>query len=467
MPSGVDEVNTYFRKASQSLFNTLTATAGNIWVNGPPGVGKSLTIFGWLIHQTLCEQSVLWVHCTGGGASTAKTILVNKGIASYAEISMNSIAKSVTSIISKYTINIVVLDGIRVGIEGLYMDVLKTSSEVKLIGCSSYRSANFSNEELSNLQLHYILVWSWTDLDYESAFALNVFGNITTDLLEEAVFYGGGSIRAVLGLLRNKNDQIQILNNAVAQVTNFTALFSGLVGLKAPSAVNTLMKISEEGACTMLSKYVTEKISEKCANAFVVEARRVCPGNPAWQGWVHEIDFIARMKQCHKEKKSFILQRVGRTRSPPYVNGPKKFSINVVSDCRVGPVEDQESGTFYIPQKWNQGCYDGVYYLLRDKIHHFWFFQCTISTKHRYLFQYVSEFLEACVPLPAVRSLRSDGLLVQGRSGVRVHFYVVGTKESAKKVTVNKTDIDSIESVKFFDSTFNQSSIKVVYLQNI
>ena len=311
---------------------------------------------------------MLWVHCTGGGASTAKMILVNEGSASYAEIPMNSIAKFVTSIVSECVINIVVLDGIRVGIEGLYMDVLKKRPGIKLIGCSSYRSADFSNEQLSHLQLHYILVWSWTDLDYESAFALKVFGNITTDLLEEAVFYGGGSIRAVLGLLRNKNDQIQILNNAVAQVTNFTALFGGLVGLKAPSAVNTLMKISEEGACTMLSKYVTEKISEKCANAFVVEARSVCPGNPAWQGWVHEIDFIARMKQCHKEKKSFILQRrVGQVRSPPYFNGPKKININVVSACRVGPVEDQKSGTFYIPQKWNQGCYDGVYYLLRDK----------------------------------------------------------------------------------------------------
>jgi hypothetical protein len=324
---------------------------------------------------------------------------------------------------------------------------------------------------LYNLELHYFLVWSWTDSDYEIAHTLGVFenmfgNNITTELLEEAVYYGGGSIRAVLGLLRDKNNQIQTLNNAVAQVTNFKDLFGGLVGVKAPAAVNTLVKISEEGACTMLSKYITEKISEKCANAFVVEARRVCSGNPAWQGWVHEIDFIARMKQCHKEKKPFILQRVGWTRSLPYVNGTKN-SINVVGDCRVGPLEDQVSGTFYIPQKWNQGCYDGVYYLLRDEIHHFWFFQCTISTKHRYLFQYVSEFLQACVPLPAVRSSRSDSPLVQGRSDVCVHFYVVGTEESAKKVTVNETGIDSIESVNLFDSAFNQSSIKVVYLQNI
>jgi hypothetical protein len=75
VPSGVDEVNTYFRKASYSLFEKLTVTAGNIWVSGPPGVGKSLTIFGWLINQTRRDQSVLWVHCTGAGASTAKMML--------------------------------------------------------------------------------------------------------------------------------------------------------------------------------------------------------------------------------------------------------------------------------------------------------------------------------------------------------------------------------------------------------
>jgi hypothetical protein len=313
VPSGVEAVKTYFRKASQSLYTTLTGTAGNIWVNGPPGVGKSLTIFGWLMRQIRDNQSLLWAHCTGAGASTAKTILMDsEGHALYAEIPINSIAESVTSIVSENMINIVVLDGIRGGIKGLYMGIFENHPDVKLIGCSSYRSANFSNEELSHLQLHTIPGWSWTDSDYQSAFALDLFeNNITTELLVEAVFYGGGSIRAVLGLLRNKNDQLQILNNALAQVTNFKDLFGGLVGLKAPPAVNTLVKISEEGDCTMLSKYITEKITEKCANAFLVEARKVCPNNPAWQGWVHEIDFIARMKQCHRKRSRLFFKRLG------------------------------------------------------------------------------------------------------------------------------------------------------------
>jgi hypothetical protein len=128
-------------------------------------------------------------------------------------------------------------------------------------------------------------------------------------------------------------------------------LFGGLGGINAPTAVNTLIQVSGNGSCILLSESIAKKVSDKCANAFVVKARDVCRDNPAWQGWVHEIDFIARMKQCHKGKKPFILQRTGWTHSVPYVSGSKTNNINVVDNCRVGTLEDQASGTFYILQK--------------------------------------------------------------------------------------------------------------------
>lgn len=65
----------------------------------------------------------------------------------------------------------------------------------------------------------------------------------------------------------------------------------------------------------------------------------------------------------------------------------------------------------------------------------------------------------------AERSMRSDSPLVQGgRSGVRVHFYVVGKTESARNVVVCDGDVNCIESVQNFDRSFTQSSIKIVFL---
>jgi hypothetical protein len=398
-------------------------------------------------------------------------ILEVDGVASNAVIPLISIVESVSLIMRSYAIDIVVLDGLRDEMKPLYVEINRQRrAGMKLIGCSSYKSAGFSDEELSHLNICHIPVWSWTQSDYASALALQMFGaEVTAELLEEAVFYGGGSIRAVLGVLRNKEQHIQLLDYAVEEVTNFEVLLGGLGGIRAPTAVNSLIQMSEDKSCTLLSEYIAKKISDKCANSFVVEARSVCQDNPAWQGWVHEIDFIARVKQCRKEKKPFVLERVRWSRSLPFLCRQKSFTINIVKESPVRQVKREVSGTFYIPQKWTHGCYDGVYYLLSDDaIHHFWFFQCTISSTHSYLFQHVAQFLHASAPLNNERSLRSNANLIQrDRPDVRVHFYVVGTKESAKEFAVRSCDIDGIESVQNFDPTFSKSSIKVVYLQNV
>jgi hypothetical protein len=63
-------------------------------VNGPPGVGKSLTIFGWLMHQSCFNNNNLWVHRTGAGDLMANALMVVRGVASYAVIPMVSITES-------------------------------------------------------------------------------------------------------------------------------------------------------------------------------------------------------------------------------------------------------------------------------------------------------------------------------------------------------------------------------------
>jgi hypothetical protein len=479
MPLDEDTVRAYYRDASQSLFESLTARAsGNMWVTGPPGVGKSLTIFGWLMHQASVDinKSVCWVHCSGPEALSVDAILVVGGVASYAVIPMISFAESVSSIVRSYAIDIVVLDGLIDAMRRLYLNIFdqekRRTRKIKLIGCISYKSAGFSGELSVHLDIRHIPVWSWTQSDYASALALKMFGaEVTAELLEEAIFYGGGSMRAVSWALRDKNQLIDFLDYNLAKVTNFEVLLGGLGHFRAPAAVYNIMQVLEDETCTLLSEYIAKKLSgDECANAFVMEARNVCHYYPAWQGWVLAMEFIARVKQCRKEKKPFVLERTARSRSPPYVRRAKSFTISVVDDRRFGTVEREVSGMFHLPQRWTHGCYDGVYYLRSDDaIHHFWFFQCRVSsTTRRYRLQHVSRFLEARVPLPPGRSSRSKGTLVQrGRSDVRVHFYVVvGTKESAENFVVDENDIDNIESVQSFDPAFEESSIKVAYLQS-
>ena len=48
---------------------------------------------------------------------------------------------------------------------------------------------------------------------------------------------------------------------------------------------------------------------------------------------------------------------------------------------------------FYIPNKWNQGCFDVFYYFLKNNVPSFYFINCTIALKHDFKLLYVSRVL--------------------------------------------------------------------------
>ena len=81
--------------------------------------------------------------------------------------------------------------------------------------------------------------------------------------------------------------------------------------------------------------------------------RSLLPDNPSWQGWVTEMEVLSIMRQqsqlllWHKDG----LQEVWETLS--------KRTITDENDTSIGPLISK--GTWLIPSKYNQGCFDAFY----------------------------------------------------------------------------------------------------------
>lgn len=92
---------------------------------------------------------------------------------------------------------IIVLDAVHGDMTNLYVRMKSTYKESVVIGCTSYQSGNFSNEQSAKIQGTLRLsVDSWTWDEYIAAFHLGLIPNISTmDSLSEHYYYAGGCMR--------------------------------------------------------------------------------------------------------------------------------------------------------------------------------------------------------------------------------------------------------------------------------
>ena len=188
---------------------------------------------------------------------------------------------------------------------------------------------------------------------------------------------------------------IAFLEEAMYVVTNYFDLLSNYIGPASASAVNSLLStktVDDSLVISVISEYVTKSLSTRINPQdrlrFIGEAREMSPDNPSWQGWLTELDVILRVKDSVNDvfvvwnedgsERSFVCQFV------------RYIPLN-------GLVSQQfiKAQTFYIPIKFNNACFDLVYFGNDNLV----FFQVTdSSSEHVYNVDILNNFAKQFNP---------------------------------------------------------------------
>ena len=200
------------------------------------------------------------------------------------------------------------------------------------------------------------------------------------DTLEEAYFYAGGSIRSIQLSVR---DITNFLDRKITVCNDMAQLIGSRgVGDASKSAINSLMSIYN-GHSVVVSKYVTRALITNVSDALVNSARNMIPDNPAWQGWVSEFQFISNV---YKRKSLYLKNEDGtfETWSRDDYNISKP---NLILDGS----KLEKNGSWYIPPKWNQECFDAIQRVSDYEIRAV---QITNSESHTCKLQYLVPILQ-------------------------------------------------------------------------
>ena len=418
-----DSVVTFVRKESKELWRILVnlqicentncssymrcEKARGVWISGPPGVGKSTELFGWGMFMAKrrdeLRKNMLWVHQEA--ANLSKVVKVVNGVIYTTSINGSGLDWTMKILQLCDDCNLILLDAVREEMKSLIYRLYFNDKDSIIVTCTSYQGGSgYRSEEyfrLHHFNLNYT-VFSWTMQDYEAAWNANpdIFNNISADELIKRFYYGGGSLRYMLQT--NDDDIMAFLNKKLSDVSDYSILLRGMGGVSAPTAVNSLMNVRPNGVCGVISEYVAKKLAEKVDVSFISHAKTIFHNNPVCQGWIFELLFLQRIYFSYRNKQpcQLINENGTLTEFPVYAVREYSEDINL-------SIIDIEVGTMFIPTRWNQGCFDAVYYetyfeenLCRRK---FTFFNATLAAQHDYKFQFIATFLSSIFDAPGMR----------------------------------------------------------------
>ena len=386
-------------------------------VQGPPGTGKSSTTWAWACRKAAGGGdgvSVLWVHLERGrGARVAVINGTMLTIVGRVEMS------TAVGIVRGWSLStIVVLDGV---VASIHDDISGAASvwvcrvEGRSLILVTSESLTIPAEQLTNMGAIEHRVMSWSLEQYtaavqsSAAFANEVQGRLGGDgvdiheQLANKFFLAGGSARWMFGLdvVAATTD----IDKHLERVPDKQALLSGLQGARAAGSVNHLVQRVKRGTF-LVSEYVARCLAETCEIAFVVAARAQAQVNPSFDGWVFEMDFMARLRLAHAQRRPLKLS-INNTDEDWDVAKLIRFHIpaDLVGDRVVAPGPEVftnqlavETYSWLIPKRWNQGGYDAAQVLEKSLR----FVQVTRGGTHSLKLQYMRALIVELVRIGRV-----------------------------------------------------------------
>jgi hypothetical protein len=392
------ETIVYNRPFNKNYYDLLNQNTKQIsLVTGPPGTGKSTATWLWCCEQSR-EFKIFWLHldefictlCSFGKGDEFQQLSLH-----FANRSRVEVTTEIMKIAQMDEADIFVLDG------------LTTDSKNNLISLTlEWRSKFVKRRALivSSCQVTFhqqgmdlintIFVPSWKFQDYESAINNDTFYDSVKHLflydlekseaLSEKYFFAGGSARWMFYC--HTETVMKNGKNLIQQVSDLNNLIYGTQRPQSPTAVNQLLAQFSDSDAFIVSQYVSREISKLCDSKFIRSATQhpLAINNPTFAGWIFEADFLLQLRLAVSSPTPFVYsfkendeEKVKTWKIIRQIEflDPAEFNQLVIDNSLTW-----EDGIWFIPRRWNQGCYDAF---CLTKGHNVSFIQVTCSKSHR------------------------------------------------------------------------------------
>ncbi len=201
----------------------------------------------------------------------------------------------------------------------------------------------------------------------------------------------------------------------------------------------------ERNISVPLSEYVNMQLVIKCGLEFLTVTRRVLKDNMSFQRWIFEFNVLTMFHLAIG--KRFKLNFRG---APLLASVTLRFrTVVIYSDNQ--KIDFDSPIVMFVPLKWNQGCFDAVYYWKEGDIPCFAFILCTNATTHDFKLQFVALFLNKLFPFKYQITTRSEAVT---ESLVRLDFWAVVHDDVFH--IYRHGEVHDIANVLLFDSTFGE-----------
>jgi hypothetical protein len=407
----------YFREEAGELWDALDNLLSKPFevaalnVEGSPGVGKSCEVWAWISSQYSkhCWKQALQNYRTFAlwigllpGSLPARVVMFTEGFLYWSNMMPCDIESLLKSDIAP---RFIILDGwqslldpVSASLRGyafLKRDDDPSCQTITVTSMSVKRNPTIEN--IVKIAVREVGPWSLEQ--YRAACSHSPFfdsikcklsdgvGAATNEeLIERKFHYAGGSARWMFSV--TQKELVDIIAVHIARVPNVHSLFSGVVGENSAGSINHLMCRYKEGSTYrvfMTSKFVASQLMSQCESSVykVVYALASHQANPAFLGWIVEIDLISQMRQCSIQRKKFEFVHVHGTADSDRNTWSVPQIVDFDPDSNFN-ASDMTQGSWLKPVKWNQEAYDlvGLFRDSQDTNFYLRFVQITNADEH-------------------------------------------------------------------------------------
>ncbi len=357
----------YCRDDTARLLYFLDNMRKGVRVVGPPGVGKSITVWFWACFQVKnFGKTVLWTHVSKQIGN--RYILLSQEGCFRLHFSYQL---DVPDYLSTVDTDIVIIDGITDNDTHTMLTSCVFSFDLNpkrqsISVASMAIKINTEDDEYNQIDVFTSYPWSLQEyfravIDaafFESVkYYLTVGSNAALDeseleiLIINKYYFAGCSARWMFG--KTLDIVLKDIDKHFASVHNSIDILKGVVGEKSSISINHLM-CSYPGNSDK-KFFSSQYIAKRALQAGGSEAIRLAYGiasalqNPSFTGWIVEVDFIQQLYSC---------------KGSVFVISNEKWDVVNIIECDM----EQHSikkisnlitpGCWLIPKKWNQGGYD-------------------------------------------------------------------------------------------------------------
>jgi len=414
---GVDEEH-YITANLMKLWSFLcTNEHVRLCVTGPPGTGKSSTVWAWCV-TVAKTKNVLWIH---RGRDFVTAVRLKRGGVASCVLSANCNYETLFS-----DSDLVVFDGARnqERTTKLWESVAGFAANHKTVSFVIVTSTQFRSfmEDRDELGVHQTFeVLSWTSGDYVGAseastsLRARLWVRCRASTLRDVQLkfaLCGGCARWMFRM--NREDIEDEIDSQIRAVT-VEDLDAGFEGDKARSTISHLFGRDDAGAF-LVSEFIVRKIVWRFKREFIKKAytQNICRQNPTFDGWMWEEDVLLQARtasETHMPLKLYdssgAVHAQWNVGEIIYFDKPDDFLDPIeLQTCKRGQytnIKDAGDTDLLWPMKWNNPCYDVGQILVKDKTIRFC--QITRSAQHSLKLEYVRRMVTALCNLFEVQKV--------------------------------------------------------------